>query len=106
MKVCYVRFGEIPKNERSNVYCGDSGKVGEEKGVSVYEGIVREKKINIIMPCFDYGACVSLSGCLNRRCYIVKGKLVGYGSEGEPLLRDIKIVSEVSFNNKKGGVKE
>lgn len=38
MKKYYIRFGKIPKNEISNIYRGEV-KVGEEKGVSVYDAI-------------------------------------------------------------------
>lgn len=31
----YIRFGDIPKNERSSVYENFEKKVGEEEGVSV-----------------------------------------------------------------------
>lgn len=35
----YIRFGSIPKNERSGIYRTEE-KIGEEQGVSVYDCIV------------------------------------------------------------------
>ena len=91
MNKIYIRFGEIPLNERSNIYRNDEGIVGEEIGVSVYEGINDNGKIKVIMPSLTGSACVGLSGCIKKKMYIVKGKVVGIGSDGEPLLRNIKI---------------
>ena len=46
----YLRFGEIPENEKSGIYKGDMGRVGEEIGVSCYRGVVIDDKVYIIMP--------------------------------------------------------
>ena len=51
MKKIFVRFGKIPKNERSRIYNNGDVIIGFEKGVSVYEGIIDKGKIKIILPC-------------------------------------------------------
>ena len=91
----FIRFGKIPKNGKSGIYCGDSGKVGEEAGVSVYEAIERDGKHKIIMPTLSYSACVSLSSCIEREAYLVKGKVCGIGKDGEPLLKNCKIIKKI-----------
>ena len=95
MKLIYVRFGNIPENQMSKNYL-----TGEyENGVSVYEAIERDNNISIILPSLTGSACVSLSGVLDRPMYIVDGELCGTGSDGEPLLKNCKIVREIKNIN-------
>ncbi len=93
MKLLYVRFGEIPENGKSKNYL-----TGEyENGVSVYEAIERDNNISIILPSLTGSACVSLSGVLDRPMYIVDGELCGTRSDGEPLLKNCKVVREIKI---------
>ena len=94
-KIIYVRFGlTIPRNEESKIHHGEVF-VGYEKGVSVYEAIQRGEKIQIIFPKLSYSACVSLSGCLDHDAMIVTGDVVGTGSDGEPLLKNVNIIKKL-----------
>ena len=95
MKLVYVRFGEIPANGKSKNHFTDE----YEKGVSVYEALERDEKISILLPSLTGSACVSLSGVLDRPMYIVDGELCGTGSDGEPLLKNCKIVREIKNIN-------
>ena len=82
-----------PKNGKSkNHLTGDT-----ETGVSVYEAIVRKDKISIIMPCLTYSACVSLSGCIERQAYEVVGNIIGTGSDGEPIIKNCKIIRKIEI---------
>lgn len=45
----YIRFGDIPENEVSGVWC-DTIKVGEEKGVSVYDAVMIDSQWRIVLP--------------------------------------------------------
>lgn len=93
----FIRFGDIPTNERSSIYCGDSGKIGEEIGVSVYDAINIDGEWRIVMPKkMTYSTCVSLSGFIDKEFQLVTGDLVGYGSDGEPLIVNVK-----TYNNYK-----
>ena len=87
----YIRFGKIPENGKSEIWKGDVFN-GHEKGVSVYESynekVVMPKKIT-------YSSCVSLSGCLDRNIYLVTGKRIGTGSDGEPLLKNVSIIKQL-----------
>ena len=96
MERIFVRFGPIPDDERSKIHCGDV-LIGQEEGVSVYEAIKDKDKIQILMPSLRYETCVSLSGCIDRQAYVVEGEVVGKGSDGEPLLRNVRIVEEVTI---------
>lgn len=94
----YIRFGQIPENERSSIGCGDSGKIGEEIGVSVYDAVKMDGKWRIVMPNkITYSTCVTLSGFIDREYMIVDGDLVGYGSDGEPLIVNVKIYEKGYF---------
>lgn len=95
MKLIYVRFGNIPENQMSKNYL----TVEYENGVSVYEAIERDNNISIILPSLTGSACVTLSGVLDRPMYIVDGELCGTGSDGEPLLKNCKIVREIKNIN-------
>lgn len=112
----YIRIGEIPENERSSIWHGDV-KIGEEKGVSVYDCTFRDGRYYILMPpFFKEGIGITYEGLMQevvnfryktdsqRKVYLVKGDLVGYGSDGEPLLKNIKIldnITELFFDKKR-----
>jgi len=87
----YLRFGKIPINEKSKIYNGELF-VGHEKGVSVYACVKIEGEYKLIFPNITASACVSLSGVLERQCYLVDGKRIGTGSDGEPLIININII--------------
>lgn len=101
----YIRFGEIPENEVSGIYC-DEEKVGEEKGVSVYDAIEIDGEWRVILPYpllkevgFDLYNFISNINHLveteRRTMYLVQGDEVGKGSTNEPLLRNVKIIKEL-----------
>lgn len=94
----YLRFGEIPINERSGIYKGDLGKIGEEIGVSCYNGVVVGDEVFIIMPHIQATTYYWLLEEYNRGktpLYIITGDEVGLGTDGEPLLRNVSIEQEV-----------
>ena len=94
----YLRFGKIPENERSGIYKGDLGKVGEERGVSCYRGVVIDNKVYVIMPHMASSTYYWLIDEYNRGktpLYIIDGEEVGEGSDLEPLLRNVKIIKEI-----------
>lgn len=94
----YLRFGEIPENEKSGIYKGDMGRVGEEIGVSCYRGVVIDDKVYIIMPHIPSSTYYWLIDEYNRGktpLYIISGKEVGIGTDGEPLLQNISIEKQI-----------
>lgn len=104
----YIRIGDIPPEERSGIYRGDS-KTGEEKGVSVYDCVFRDNRYYIVLPpYFKEGVGITYEGLMQevanfryptetqRKVYLVKGDLVGYGSDGEPLLRNVRILRDIT----------
>ena len=93
----YLRFGKIPKNERSSIYKIDE-KIGEEEGVSCYRGVIYEDKVYILMPHIPSSTYYWLIDEYNRGktpLYIIDGDEVGLGSDDEPVLRNVKIIKEI-----------
>lgn len=99
MKKLYIRFGDVPKNGKSKNYLTDR----LEDGISVYEAIEDCGKIKILLPSLTGSACVTLSGCLDRPMYEVKGTLIGYGSDGEPVFNDCYIVRKFDIKGDSQG---
>lgn len=102
----YLRFGEIPENERSGIGASPTWihhlyrTSDEEEGVSVYwvewKPDTEQWQIN---DCGNYATLDALIAAADegkRKMYIVTGDLQPeHGMDGEPLLRNVKIVSEV-----------
>lgn len=104
----YIRIGEIPKNEISNIY-DNYVKVGEEIGVSAYEAIKINNSWHIIFPPdFRLGQGDTYEKLLRnvvgyddvlgkpRKVYLISGDVVGKGSDGEPLLKNVRIKEDIT----------
>lgn len=97
----YIRFGEIPESEQSKSY----GMEPKEAGVSCYECLKIEDKYRILYPPYNNRwdkAAGILSVMLQRfmnnstKCYLINGDVVGRGSDNEPVLKNIKVIKELS----------
>lgn len=107
MQKHYIRFGEIPTDERSKIYRGET-QVGEELGVSAYDAICIDGEWRIVLP-YELKPEVGfdLHNLINSRfqtiykvarpnkVYLLTGDEVGKGATNEPLLRNVKIVKEL-----------
>jgi len=86
----YVRYGDLPVNGRSANHADGTA----ESGVSVYRGMYLEATGEAIaLPATNAEACGMLT-IADRQMYIVSGREVGTGSDGEPVLADAKIVAK------------
>ena len=107
----YIRFGYIPKSERSNICkdmnCSDS-IIGQEQGVSCYECLKVDEKFRIIYPPFNSlwdKSALNLNILIKRfidnetKCFLINGNVVGRGTDNEPLLRDIQVIKELFIND-------
>lgn len=94
-RIFYIRFGLPPESGCSKNHLNKK----DEEGISVYEAIERDGKVRVIMPSHTGSACVSLSGCLERKMYEVTGDRIGTGSDGEPLLYECQIIREIEEGN-------
>lgn len=97
----YIRFGDIPENEASGVWC-DTIKVREEKGVSVYDAVMIEGQWRVILPFplkkevgFDLYNFIGGTENGNIPMYLVEGDEVDNGTTNEPLLKNVRIIQKL-----------
>lgn len=94
----FVRFGPLPANGRS----WNSRDNHAEAGVSVYEAVERDGCIQLLVPSWgDITVLTTMGMCMDGHqgrmkdpcpAFEVEGRLVGRGSDNEPLLRPCGIV--------------
>ena len=96
----FYRFDDIPKNEKSCIWRGEE-KIGEEKGVSVYEA---HKNINgtysPVLPFptneIAFNSFIYYIKYFTGNKYLVTGDLLDEtGTDGEPLIKNIKILMKL-----------
>lgn len=87
----YVRYGEIPQDEKSKIHNRAGEIIGEEVGVSVFEYIEGR---GIVVPDTEKARddYFMLSKMFWKNHYLVSGDEVGIGSDGEPLITNVKII--------------
>lgn len=116
----YIRIGDIPSEEKSSVYRGDA-VVGYEEGVSVYDCVETDGLYRIVMPFplkegqgMTYECLIQeITQCRYeiekpRNVYLVSGIEVGKGHDNEPLIKDVKILKDLTeqFNTKNDNTEE
>ena len=109
----YIRFGEIPENERSkrgNGIIGDGYKcVGYEDGVSVWDAVLLDDGYHLVAPLNgnsatygDFSNDAFPDDCYgvkpDDKIYVVTGDEVGKGADNEPLLRNVKIIEQLPYD--------
>lgn len=87
-KKCFVRFGTLPEDGRSINHADGTA----EDGVSVYNGEILPsgEARPTIRTNQELGSL--LMGLISRKMYIVEGDEIGVGSDGEPVLKNCRIV--------------
>jgi hypothetical protein len=95
----YIRFGEIPTNEKSNIYQGEI-EVGSENGVSVYPAFKTGKGdivLGLSLPITKTTLYTQqhLIEYDDRPCYLVKGDYVGKDTDGQPLINNVSIIKKI-----------
>jgi hypothetical protein len=99
-KTLSIRYGKMPPNGLSYNYV--TGRL--EVGISVYPAMYDLVTGAIIFD-DDYGVWQSgtLLGVMSRTPYLVEGDYVADGSDGEPLLRNVRKVAILSYDREKKG---
>lgn len=82
----YIRFGEVPENEKSINYFENDYEIG----VSVFDENLSLSNLRLIS---------SLAVRIGQKAYIVEGEEVGIGNDGEPLIVNVKIIEEFKYSN-------
>lgn len=104
-RFCFIRIGDIPKTGKSRIHRGDE-LIGEESGVSVWEAIELNGKYRILIPnpCSadamgDIDSTFLRSHYyLSKPVYEVDGDVIGTGSDGEPLLINLRNIKKLADN--------
>jgi len=98
----YIRFGELPKGGRSRNYATG----GFEAGVSCYEAeyVARESCFRLTGNVYNPGALIGHQ-MAGSKIYLITGKCVCCGGDGEPVLRRIKVLGELSPDQNVQGFK-
>lgn len=94
----YLRFGDIPTSGLSNIWLRDE-IIGQELGVSVYDAVLMTDGWHVILPKpMTREVLHTLYGLIaeKRSVYILSGEEIGIGTDGEPLLKDPQILSEIT----------
>ena len=116
----YIRIGDIPSDEKSSVHRGDV-VIGYEDGVSVYDCVETDGLYRIVMPFplkegqgMTYECLIQeITQCRYeienpRNVYLVSGIEVGKGSDNEPVIKNVKILKDLTeqFNTKNDNSEE
>lgn len=95
----YIRFGEIPTDEKSKIYRGEI-EVGIENGVSVYPAFKTNEGdivlgLNLPITKTTLHTQQHLIEYDNRPCYLVKGNYIGKDTDGQPLINNVSIIEKI-----------
>lgn len=95
----YIRFGEIPTDEKSKIYQGEI-EVGTENGVSVYPAFKTDEGdivlgLNLPITKTTLYTQQHLIEYDDRPCYLVKGDYIGKDTDGQPLINNVSIVERI-----------
>jgi|CXWL01.1.fsa_nt_gi hypothetical protein len=91
-KVVYIRYGDLPKAGHSTDY--STGK--KEKGISVYEAELDPATDHIAFKGDALPAAIIQKTATGVPSYLVTGKRVGTGADGEPVLKNVQIVKRLT----------
>jgi hypothetical protein len=105
----YIRFGDLPKEGVSRHW--EHG--GKEKGISVYTGKKDISSDSIIFdPTAGRGGFPEIPAAAGIRTqegapiYLVEGRRVGYGSDNEPVLKDVKMLTKLKQSEEGGYIRD
>lgn len=90
----YIRIGEEPIMGKSKKLSG-----GYEDGISVYDAVRMTDGWHIIMPLPStkgQGMTYEYLIQSNRKIYLVVGDEIGIGSDGEPIIKNMKKIKDVT----------
>lgn len=95
----YIRFGEIPIDEKSKIYRREI-EVGIENGVSVYPAFKTNKGdivlgLNLPITKTTLHTQQHLIEYDNKPCYLVKGDYIGKDIDGQPLINNVSIIEKI-----------
>lgn len=96
----YIRFGEIPTDEKSKIFQGEI-EVGTENGVSVYPAFKTSEGdivlgLNLPITKTTLYTQQHLIEYDDRPCYLVRGDYVGKDTDGQTLINNVSIIEKIN----------
>lgn len=107
----YIRFKTLPILGRSQIY-SHGNKIGEEIGISVFDAVNINNTKHIVMPMpITQNMLDDIYGLLkysNEGIYLIEGEQIGTGTDNEPIIKDVVVLSEMTnmFYKQNNGKKE
>ena len=107
----YIRFKTLPILWRSQLY-SHGNKIGEEIGISVFDAVNINNTKHIVMPMpITQNMLDDIYGLLkysNEGIYLIEGEQIGTGTDNEPIIKDVVVLSEMTnmFYKQNNGKKE
>lgn len=99
----FIRVGEIPEDEKTTIFNEGSDTEEYKEGVSVYNTVNIDGVFRIIMPIpakkgqglfYENEIC----GDKVQGVFLVEGDEIGIGPNNEPLIKNIKIIEDLTEN--------
>ena len=94
----FIRFNKWRDEEYSRVVYR-SLHIKDEIGVSVYDAIKIDGKYHICLPMPHEPSTIDTltsNLALHDNVYLVSGDVVGTGTDGEPLIKNVKLIKDIS----------
>lgn len=96
----YIRFNNLPKSGKSTNWATGN----KECGVSAYESAYNVETGEY--SCYGALQGAELSYLIQGAdIYFITGEKCGTGSDGEPLLKNVKLLAQAKYNRETGGYK-
>lgn len=86
MKKIYIKFGE-PIDDEDHIY--------------VYEGLLENDIVSIILPTATYLTCQTIAKDIELTSYVVDGIYAGKANNGQIALKNYKIITKLDFDKYK-----
>ena len=83
MEKIHIRFGDFSKND-NNVIC--------------FEAVVDDHIVKILLPTATYPSCQLLARVVEDQAFLVIGKVVGRGKNGEVFLGNVTYKAPLTYN--------
>lgn len=88
-------------NKMRKVYVKFGSPLDNEDHIYVYEGLLEDNVVKLILPTASYSICQTIANDMEQPAYIVEGTRIGQANNGQPALREYKVVSKLTLDKYK-----
>lgn len=86
MKKVHIKFGEL---------------MDDEDHIYVYEDLLEDNIVKLLLPTVSYSMCQKIANDIELPAYIVEGTYIGQANNGQPALKEYKMVSKITLDKYK-----